>query len=93
MTAVAFTPGRCCVPNCSGAPKDSAICTRCWFDFTEEERAAVRLASESPFDPRFRLVEMGLALQAAAALFKRRRRKEAQRRLKRIRAAIMRRAA
>ena len=89
--------GRCCVPGCKKDPGGrSAICTACWFDLDEGERAAVRMAQESPFypEPEMRLVEMAAALVASAeALAKRRCRKDAQRRLKRIREAQKRRLA
>lgn len=64
------------------------MCTACWFDLTDDERAAVRLAQESPLRPELQSLEWTMAMTAAAqALARRRFRKAAARRLKQIRKA------
>lgn len=87
---VAFRAGLCCTPRCGRSSPGASMCNTCWFDLTEDERFAVRMAQVSPYSPQpdLHALESRLALTASArALARRRFRKAAARRLKHLRKA------
>ena len=68
----------CVTPGCNTLARDQLVCTRCWWDLTGEERAAIRMAWESPFNRELRVVEYNLAVTSAADALVDRRAKSAR---------------